>query len=101
VFEGLGRQSGLGLQQGLLSMRGLVAGAGLALAGAAIPATPQATLAAAVAGGAHSPPAHSREVHVHIGNIVLSQAQTPDEAKHLVVEAILEALERASIEEGA
>ncbi|WP_245393654.1 hypothetical protein [Allomeiothermus silvanus] len=97
VFASLGEQSGLGLRQGLLAMRGAVAGAGLALAAAAIPATLQIPAPAAALGAA-SP---HREVHIHIGQIVLGQAQTPSEAKTLVVEAILEALERAQMEEGA
>ena len=99
VFAALGQQAGAGLEQGLLATRGAVAGAGLALAMAATPAVPEIAVAAAKV----SPPlaAVSREVHVHIGSIGLSQAQTPSEAKTLVVEAILEALERAQLEEGA
>lgn len=96
----IGEQGGQGLQRGLLAMRGAVAGAGLALATAAIPAAPQIPVAA-IAAGAGATAASTREIHIHIGNIVLQQAQTPSEAKALVVEAILEALERAAIEEGA
>ncbi|ADD28708.1 hypothetical protein [Meiothermus ruber] len=97
----IGEQSGLGLERGLLAMRGVVAGAGLALATAAIPAAPQMPAAVIAAGAGASAATVTREVHVHIGNIVLQQAQTPSEARTLVVEAILEALERAAIEEGA
>lgn len=100
AFARLGEQGGAGLRQGLLGMRRAVAGAGLALAAAALPAAPQLPLAAPP-GGAGKTASLTREVHVHIGQIVLQQAQTASEAKHLVVEAILEALERARIEEGA
>ena len=97
----IGEQGGAGLQRGLLAMRGAVAGAGLALATAAIPAAPQMPVAAIAAGAGAAAATATRELHVHIGSIVLQQAQTPQEAKALVVEAILEALERAAIEEGA
>ncbi|MCL6529705.1 MAG: hypothetical protein K6T70_06250 [Meiothermus ruber] len=100
VFASLGQQSGLGLQRGLLSMRSAVAGAGMALATAAIPVMPPIPVASPVA-AASSAAQTTREVHVHIGNILLSQVQTPEEAKTLVVEAVLEALERAYLEEGA